>query len=184
MTPPSAPPPFVVVTGGPGAGKSTLLEALATAGCATVAEAGRAIIQDQTLIGGRALHTADTVLYAELMLSWEMRSHREAAALPGPVFFDRGVPDLVGYHLLLGRDVPEHVTTAARLFRYQPVVFVAPPWPDIYAHDEERKQDFAEAVRTHDAVVEGYRRHGYDLVALPKADVAARVDFVLDRLGG
>lgn len=89
----------------------------------------------------------------------------------------------MGYHLLLGRDVPAHVTEAARRFRYHPTVFVAPPWPEIYAHDEERKQDFDEAVRTHDAIAEGYRRHGYDLVPLPKADVASRVEFVRQRLG-
>ncbi|WP_328808913.1 AAA family ATPase [Nonomuraea montanisoli] len=176
------PDDFVVITGGPGAGKTTLIEALRAAGHACVAEAGRAIIRDQVAIGGRALHQGDTALFAEVMLAWEMRSHHEARALPGPVFFDRGVTDLVGYHLLLDRPVPPHVSAAAGLFRYHRRVFAAPPWPEIYSHDAERRQDLDEAVRTHDAMVEAYGRHGYEVIPLPRADVAARVAFVLERL--
>ncbi|MEV6985978.1 AAA family ATPase [Sphaerisporangium sp. NPDC051017] len=174
----STPAQFVVVTGGPGAGKTTLIQALGDAGFACVAEAGRAIIQDQTAIGGRALHQADSALFAEIMLAWEMRSHHHARAHTGTVFFDRGVPDIVGYHLLLGRPVPAHVTAAADMFRYHRRVFVAPPWPEIYVHDLEREQDFDEAVRTHAAVVDAYTRHGYELLTLPRADVATRVAFV------
>ncbi|MDG4801933.1 AAA family ATPase [Micromonospora sp. WMMD980] len=169
---------FVVVTGGPGAGKTTLVDALRRAGHACVAEAGRQIIQDQTAIGGRATHTRDSRLFAEVMLSWEIRSYRQAGRHPGVVFFDRGIPDLVGYHLLLGLPVPEHVTAAARLFRYHRRVFIAPPWPQIYTADGERQQDFAEAVRTHDAMVAAYTGLGYELCTLPRADVAARLDFV------
>ncbi|GAA3086665.1 AAA family ATPase [Streptosporangium carneum] len=169
---------FVVITGGPGAGKSTLIEALGRHGFACVPEAGRAIIRDQTAIGGRALHQADSLLFAEIILAWEMRSYRHAAGQTGTVFFDRGIPDVVGYHLLLGRPVPPHVSAAARLFRYHPRVFVAPPWQQIYAHDRERTQDFAEAVRTHDAMVDAYTRHGYELITLPRDGVDSRVAFV------
>lgn len=92
MIPSSSPPRFVVLTGGPGAGKSTLLDALAAAGFATVAEAGRAIIRDQAAIGGSALHTVDPQLYADLMLSWEMRSYREAAGRPARSSSTAGSP--------------------------------------------------------------------------------------------
>ncbi|WBB71852.1 AAA family ATPase [Micromonospora sp. WMMD1128] len=169
---------FVVITGGPGAGKTTLLNSLRQAGHACVDEAGRQIIQDQLSIGGQALHTRDSRLFAEIMLSWEIRSYRQAGRHAGVVFFDRGIPDLVGYHLLLGRPVPEHVTAAAEKFRYHRRVFIAPPWPQIYATDSERQQDFAEAVRTYEAMVAAYTMHGYDLTVLPRSDIASRRDFV------
>ncbi|WP_280116049.1 AAA family ATPase [Micromonospora orduensis] len=79
-------------------------------------------------------------LFAEVMLSWEIRSYRQASRHPGPVFFDRGIPDLVGYYLLLGQPVPAHLTAAAQLFRYHQRVFIAPPWPQIYTTDSERHQ--------------------------------------------
>ena len=67
---------FFIVTGGPGSGKSTLLAALAARGVPHMAEGGRAIIQDQVAIGGSVLPWADRMLFAELMLGWDLRSWR------------------------------------------------------------------------------------------------------------
>ena len=95
-----------VITGGPGSGKSTLIEALAGQGICTMPEAGRAIIQDQVAIGGEALPWSDRRAFAELMLCWEMRSYRAALRLSGPVIFDRGVPDVLGYLHLSNLPIP------------------------------------------------------------------------------
>lgn len=174
---------FVVVTGGPGSGKSTLLDHLDEVGYTRSQEVGRAIIRDQSAIGGRALPWVDPELFAELMLCQEMHSYRRASsgAAPGSVvFFDRGVPDVVGYLRVQGRPVPPHVDTAAREYRYQRRVFVAPVWPEIYATDTERKQSLAQARETHDAMVATYREYGYELVALPCSPVEQRARFVLD----
>ncbi len=170
-----------VVTGGPGAGKTTLLAALAAAGHAVAPEAGRAIIRDQLAIDGPALPWRDRTLFAELMLSFDLRSHGEASAASTPIFFDRGVPDSIGYLRLCGLPVPEHFARAAHAFRYARIVFSAPPWREIYAQDAERKQDFAEAERTYEAVTAAYREHGYELAELPRADVVTRAAFVLER---
>jgi predicted ATPase len=169
---------FIVITGGPGSGKTTLIEALAVQGFTTTVEAGRAIIQDQVAIGGTALPWRDPLAFAEAMLVWEMRSYRTAQEHPGPVFFDRGVPDVVGYLRLCGLPVPPHIAKAATLFRYAPRVFIAPPWREIFAQDTERKQDFAEAERTYEAMAETYAALGYRLVELPCVGVEERVGFV------
>lgn len=173
---------FFVVTGGPGSGKSTLIDALEGAGFARSQEAGRGVIQDQMAVDGRALPWRDPAAFAELMLSWEMRSHHLARHARGPVFFDRGVPDVIGYLRLSGLAVPAHAEAAARRFRYYRRVFIAPPWPEIYTQDTERRQDFDEAVRTYEAMVDCYASYGYRLVELPRASVKARVRFVLDAL--
>lgn len=171
-----------VLTGGPGSGKSTLIEALETAGYARSVEAGRGIIRDQVTIGGSALPWGDRAGFAELMLCWEMRSHHMARDLPGPVFFDRGVPDVAGYLRLCDLPVPAHVEAATRTFRYNPRVFVAPPWPEIFRQDEERRQTPDEAVRTWEAMVATYAGCGYELVEIPRLPVGDRVRFVLDRV--
>ncbi|MBB6410416.1 putative ATPase [Mesorhizobium sangaii] len=116
---------FFVLTGGPGSGKTTLIEALRRAGFATSVEAGRGIIRDQSAIGGTALPWHDRALFAELMLSWEMRSYQVACEQTGAVFFDRGVPDTLGYLRLTGLPVPEQFMHAAERFRYARRVFVA-----------------------------------------------------------
>lgn len=174
---------FFVITGGPGSGKSALIDALEQAGYARSIEAGRAIIEDQVAIGGHALPWRDSAAFAKLMLGWEMRSYRIAQEQSGPVFFDRGVPDVIGYLQLTGLPVPAYVKMAAELLRYNRRVFVAPPWRDIFRADRERRQDFDEAVRTCEAMVATYADCGYDLIELPLVSVADRVGFVLEQAG-
>lgn len=171
---------FFVITGGPGSGKTTLIDALERAGYARTVEAGRGIIQDQAAIDGPALPWRDPAAFAELMLGWEMRSYRMAARQPGPVFFDRGVPDVIGYLRLMRVAVPAHIEKAAEVFRYRRGVFIAPPWREIFTQDTERRQDFTEAERTYAALAETYAGLGYELVELPRTGVAERLKFVVD----
>jgi predicted ATPase len=173
---------FVIVTGGPGAGKTTLIDALEEAGYARTVEAGRAIIQDQTATGGHALPWDDRAAFAEAMLSWDIGSYHAAETYGGFVFFDRGIPDVVGYLRLVGLPIPAHIEQAAASFRYHSHVFIAPPWREIYRQDSERRQDFDEAVRTYNALAKTYASYGYTLVDLPPAPVAARVGFILAAL--
>jgi len=175
-------PRRIVLTGGPGSGKTTLLEALAAAGHVTSPEAGRAIIRRQQAIDGEALPWKDRALFAELMLDRELEAHARAESADGPVFFDRGVPDVVGYLTLCGLPVPAHMERAAQDIRYDRRVFIAPVWPEIFGQDAERKQDLDEARRTFDAMAETYPRFGYELIELPQASVAERLDFVLTTL--
>ena len=170
------------VTGGPGSGKTTLLEALAQRGVTCRPEAGRAIIRDQSLIGGHALPWGDRSLFAEMMLAWDLRSYHEASAMPGPVMMDRGIPDSLGYLRLCDLPVPTHMEQAAQRFRYNRRVFVAPFWDEIFEQDEERTQDRDEARATLCAMEDVYRALGYELIPLPFVSVAQRVSFVLSHL--
>jgi len=174
---------FYVITGGPGSGKTSLIECLRSRGYVCSTEAGRAIIQNQVAIGGSALPWNDRLLFAELMLQWEMRSYHLAEQSTGPVFFDRGVADVIGYMRLIRLRPPEHMQKAATDFRYHRTVFIAPPWREIFRQDVERKQDFDEAQRTYESLFKTYKELGYELVELPRATIEHRVKFILDRLG-
>ena len=174
---------FFVLTGGPGSGKSTLIAALNGAGFAGSVEAGRAIIKSQAAIDGPALPWKNPALFTELMLSWEMQSYETARASEGVRFFDRGIPDLIGYLRLCELAVPDHITQAARLYPYNGTVFLLPAWPAIFAQDSERKQSLEEAERTFHAVAGAYAECGYDLVEVPRASVDERCRFVLDKVG-
>lgn len=173
---------FHIITGGPGSGKTSLIAALAAQGLHHMPEAGRAIIRDQAAIGGTALPWADREAFAALMLGWEMRSWHEAHRLSGPVIFDRGLPDIIGYLRVCDLPVPASLEKAADLFRYGGHIFIAPPWSEIFENDTERKQDFALAQATHAAMVEVYTSLGYELVSLPLVTVSQRTEFIRARL--
>lgn len=169
---------FFVISGGPGSGKSTLIAALAKTGIPHMPEAGRAIIQQEVAAGGTALPWGDRSAFAERMLAQDIANWRRAGDLDGPVIFDRGIPDVMGYLKVIGHAVPPHVTQAAERYRYNPHVFLAPPWREIFVQDSERKQSFTEAEATFHAMQDVYAGLGYDPLILPLAPVAQRMAFV------
>ncbi|HUE23672.1 MAG TPA: AAA family ATPase [Bryobacteraceae bacterium] len=59
---------------------------------------------------------------------------------------------------------------------------LAPPWKEIYETDSERRQDFGEAERTYDRMVEVYGEYGYRTIELPKLTASARAKFILERI--
>jgi predicted ATPase len=79
--------------------------------------------------------------------------------------------------------IASHVERAARMFRYNSRVFVAPPWPEIFARDAERKQSFEEAEATYEVMMSTYAALGYELVPLPLQSVEERVQFILGAVG-
>ena len=123
---------FFVLTGGPGSGKTTLIDALKKRGYATTDEAGRGVIREEVENGGDAVPWIDRERFAERMFEWELRSYRDAERQDGPVFFDRGLPDTIGYLKLEGLDVPAWMEEEAWRLRYNARVFIAPPWKEIY----------------------------------------------------
>lgn len=169
---------FFIVTGGPGAGKTSLIAELARRGFNTIPESGRATIREEMQSGGDALPWADRMAYAEKMLERDLRAHSAAQALSGPVIFDRGIPDILGYLTLCGLPVPPHVAAAAKAACYNRRIFLAPFWGEIFTQDTERKQTRAEAEATCAVMRETYAALGYEITELPCTDLATRADFV------
>ncbi len=174
---------LVVITGGPGSGKTTLIDALAALGYARIAEAGRSVIQSQLASGGPALPWDDRQAFAKQMLKHEVRSYRTAQRQSGPVLCDRGIPDIVGYLQLEQLPASRCLLHAAHTFRYHRRVFIAPPWPEIYRQDAERKQTPEIAEQTWHAMISVYRNLGYELIDIPLGPVAARVRFMQEHIG-
>lgn len=174
---------FFVLTGGPGAGKTTLIKALRDRGFATTEEAGRGVIRQETEAGGDALPWLDREGFAAGMFDWELSSYRQARRREGTVFFDRGLPDTLGYLRLEGLDVPAWMEEETWRLRYNARVFIAPPWKEIFGPDEERRQSWQVATRTYETMALTYAAFGYTLIELPRVAVPQRVRFVLDTLG-
>lgn len=174
--------PLYVITGQPGSGKTPLVGELARRGHDVFAEPARAILAEQRAIGGDGTHDRNPRLFYELMLERAIDDFRRAADTRSPTFFDRGIPDMVGYAGLFGHD-PMEAEAAARDHRYADVVFALPSWPEIYTTDEERHMTFEFARDFGDHVREVYVGLGYEIVDVPRDTPQARATFVLGMLG-
>jgi predicted ATPase len=172
-------PRRAVLTGAPGAGKTTLLDAAAAAGFTTSPEVARRILQEP---GGMELREADPLGFAEAMLEAHQREYERNAEHPGPVLFDRGFPDVVGFLEVSGLPVSPTIDRACRTLRYHGPILRAPAWAAIYTQDPQRIQDWAGAVASDRAVTAAWRRYGYDPVDLPFVPVEERLGFLRTHL--
>jgi predicted ATPase len=171
-----------VISGGPGAGKTTVLRELEKVGYPHAPEVARQIIEEQVQDGGFALPWRDREAYTWLMLQRSIESYLEHTPCLQPIFSDRGLPDTLCYARLIGLKEEEAIRSACESYRYAPIVFLAPPWKEIYETDSERKQDFAEAERTFDLMTAVYTECGYTVVELPRSTPLERALFILESL--
>lgn len=171
----------VVLAGGPGSGKSTLLHALHLRGHAVAADSARSIIQARR---SRSLSPRPSPLeFAQAILRQDIRQYDEQASRSGLVFFERGIVDALGMLREVGALPDNELRAFLSAYPYHRQAFLFPPWEAIYANDAERDQTFAEATRVYRGASEWYRRCGYELVEVPKVDVAERCAYVLQVLG-
>lgn len=170
-----------VITGGPGSGKTAIIDELAKRGYATTDEVGRRIIREEMATDSTGLPWKDRIRFAELMLAAETQNHKTASSRHGRIFCDRGVPDIVGYLRLENLPISPEALRAARERRYEPLVFICPPWPEIFIADAERRQTPDVAERTCAMMRQTYGDYGYDLIEVPRAPVPERVAFLLDK---
>jgi predicted ATPase len=167
-----------IVSGGPGSGKTSLIEALNKEGFITFPELAAELIS----MGIRPGHGQGKVgqgRFFSLILDNRIRYHQQINS-GETAFYDRGLPDSLAYFRYRGLPVPVKLTKAIESHRYHPVIFLAPPWIEIYSSVGPRQENFGEAARLHDLTVEAYQESGYGIESLPLAPVAERVRFVLD----
>lgn len=172
----------IVITGGPGMGKTSIIEHLMQMGYSCQMEPGRYIIQSQLRSGGKKLPWSDRIGFADEMFRMAIRDYEKALDNKVITFFDRGIPDVIGYLTLCGLPIPDEMWSAAETYRYHRSVFITPPWKDIYVQDKERKQTFEEGTATYDMMVNVYIKLGYSLSEIPKWSVRSRAEFVVNRV--
>lgn len=172
---------LTIISGCSGGGKSTLLAELARRGFATVEEPGRRIVKAEMERGGSALPWLDLEAFLRKAIDLSLTDLVAAEAEPGHVFFDRGLFDAAsGLAELTGEPALERLGVRDR---YGELVFLAPPWSQIYETDAERRHGMDAAQDEYRRLLRDYPAHGFQVAELPLKSVAERADFVLSMLG-
>ena len=172
----------VLLTGCSGGGKSCLLAELSARGFSTCEEPGRRIVREVVAKGGDALPWTNLAKFAERAARLGLADLRRAASCDGVTIFDRGLIDAVCAMERLRHPLPADIARAFAAVRYAPTVFLAPPWPEIFETDRERKHGFEDAVAEYEYLAQRLPALGYAVMPLPKVSIAERADFVVATL--
>jgi predicted ATPase len=58
------------------------------------------------------------------------------------------------------------------------MVFLLPPWKEIYKQDNERYESFEEAEKIYHCLLEGYKKYRYEVIEIPFGTLASRMEFI------
>ena len=169
----------VVITGGPATGKTSLIEAFNKDGYSTYKEAARDIIQEQLKINSNKLPWDDVVGFSKLVLTKQTKDYN--LANKDVVFFDRGIPDIIGY-MNHGKKTLFNKLTSSSLTKRYNQVFILPPWEAIYKTDTERRENFKDAKSIYKEIENAYLLCGYVPIKVPLDTISNRVKFILTKL--
>lgn len=154
-----------------------MLEALGRRGFATVPEPGRRIVAEELARSGNALPWVDLNAFASRAVETAKSDLANAESSEGIVFFDRGLIDAALAAQVSGGPSIEAVLAGRK--HYARRVFIAPPWPEIFETDAERRHDFGEARAEYGRILHALDKLGYEVFLLPKVSVRERADIVL-----
>ena len=169
---------WVAITGAPSSGKTSVLNVLAARGYRICHEAARELIEERIKAGKTLAEVrADAGALQRDILKVKVAMSR-AFNPADVVFFDRGIPDSLSYFRVAGLD-PAEVMPFALEFRYASV-FLFERLPVVA--DGIRTESETDAREIEKALVEDYRRLGYDPIRVPVIPVEKRADFILERI--
>lgn len=158
-----------------------MLGELRRIGFATIEEPGRRIVMTELESGGSSLPWIDAVAFCRRTIELSLADREHAAKQTGPVFFDRSLIDATAeLQRLTGELTVEKLN---REHRYAKTVFMAPPWPEIFCTDNERRHGLSEGIAEFDRLLRVYPALGYRVRILPKVPALRRVEFVVAELG-
>lgn len=175
---------FYVFTGGSSSGKSSLVDALAARGCTCVSEAGRLVVHEENASGGDGQPWINLERFAELIFEKSRLAFETLDETKAPVFFDRSFLEALSCLRSLSLPIPQRYADVVASHRFNRMVFVTPPWEEIFTNDAERKTTFEAAVKDYEGNLSTYMSAGYEPLEVPRMSVEERVKFVLDRVAG
>ena len=171
---------FYIITGGPGGGKTSLLENLATHGYNFIPETARQIMKERLAKG--LAPRPDPRTFAQQIFDQDWKNFISNSGRSSLLFFDRSFMDSAC--MLFDSDLNsyENIRDTYMANRYNNMVFITPPWKEIYHNDEERDQTFEQSIEVYDRLDKWYKECGYEIVVLPKDTVENRAKFILNQV--
>ncbi len=172
----------IVITGGPSTGKTSVVNAIEAEGFNCFHEISREITLEARKEGVEQFFLTDPLGFSKRILEGRVAQFKKAAQHENQsVFLDRGLPDVVAYLNSFKAPYPKTFTAICQEYSYD-YIFLLPPWKQIHTFDNERFENFDDALRIHHCLKKAYQSFGYVITYVPKLAIDDRVNFILNTL--
>jgi len=169
---------WYVITGAPCSGKSAVICGLEQLGYRVVHEVARAFIDKELQKGKNIAQIKADILSFERHILDAKLAIEKSLSDDALIFFDRGVPDSIGYYKLEGLN-PDEPIAKSNLKQYKNIFFFERL---VLEKDPVRSEDNEIAARLDWLLKDSYQMLGYHLVSVPLMPVKDRIDFIISRL--
>jgi predicted ATPase len=171
----------IIITGGPGTGKTSIIRELKRRGYLCFEEKAREVIKEELLAGTNHVPWQDLTSFSEKVFH-KILADLSRARLNEPNFFDRGIPDILAYLKNASLPVADFYYEEIEKGHYHHEVFITPPWPGIYATDNERRESFEGCVALHHSLIAVYEKLGFVVIELPLVSIGDRIVIIENHL--
>lgn len=177
----------IVITGAPGTGKTSVIKALESGDFHCFHEVIRSMTlaakteEDPNLsLGNPIAFVSDSKQFNQQLLEGRLKHYKDAVdANQKLVFYDRGMPDVLAYMDYFEQTYTNEFLDTCTTNKYD-IVFLLPPWEDIYIQDNERLESYVQAIEIHEHLKNTYTSLGYTVLEVPFGTVAERVSFIVE----
>lgn len=179
----------IVITGGPGTGKTSIINELKQQNYYCFDEIIRNLTVEAKEEQEQSKHISNPIAFVNnpldfntKLLNGRVNQFKQAVNIKEPlIFFDRGIPDVLAYMSFFNQDYNNDFLTVCERHRYN-VIFLLPPWKNIYKSDNERFESFEEAVEIHDFLETIYKNLGYRVIEVPFGTIQERTQFIVNSI--
>ena len=169
----------IVLAGGPSTGKTSVLNELKKLGFVCYDEAARDILSDYSSKGSS--FKLDPIKISREILSKRDNDYNDALGISCKndiIFYDRGVHEITAYLRFINQS-NDYWEELLKNYKYN-VVFIFPSWKEIYTKDDNRIEEYEEAMKISPFIYQIYDESSILSIEVPNVSVKERVEFILN----
>ena len=171
----------IVLAGGPSTGKTSVLNELKKLGFVCYDEAARDILSDYSSKGSS--FKLDPIKISREILSKRDNDYNDASRISCKndiIFYDRGVHEITAYLRFVNQS-NDYWEELLKNYKYD-LVFIFPSWKEIYTKDDNRIEEYEEAMKISPFIYQIYDESSILSIEVPNISVKERVEFILNNI--